>query len=355
MRAVIFDGGSTKLCEDVEVRAPGIGEVSVRVHASGVCQSDLSVIKGSLPFPVPVVLGHEGAGVVEEVGPGVTGLAVGDHIVLSTLANCGVCPACVTGRPGMCRSTFGITETPFQRAGEPLYNFAALSTFSDRIVVRAGQAVSIPKQIPFASACLIGCCVLTGAGAVFNRANVQVGESVAVIGAGGVGLNVIQAARLAGAASIIAIDANPEKEADARRFGATAFVDPRETDAVRAVRDLTRTGVAHVFECVGHPDLVSQAVEMTDWHGQVILLGVAGPGAELSVPMSALYLDKSILGCRYGSSRPAADVARYVELYGAGRLLLDELITRTYPLEAYEDAIEDLRAGKLNRGVLQLT
>ena len=205
MRAIVFDGTENTLVDGVTVRDPGPGEVRVRIVASGLCQSDLSVVNGKIPFPVPVILGHEGAGVVEEVGPGVTSPAVGDHVVLSTLATCGQCAACTSGHPTMCRESFGKTATPFELDGTPVHNYATLSTFSEQIVVQAGQAVPIPKDISLATACLIGCAVLTGAGAVLNRARVAPGDSVVVIGSGGIGLNVIQAARVAGATTIIAI------------------------------------------------------------------------------------------------------------------------------------------------------
>ncbi len=193
MKAIVFDGTDNKLVDGVTVRDPGIGEVQVRIVASGLCQSDLSVVNGKIPFPSPVILGHEGAGIVEAVGPGVTMPSVGDHVVLSTLATCGQCASCTSGYPTMCRESFGKTATPFELDGTPIHNFATLSTFTERIVVQAGQAVPIPKDIPLSTACLIGCAVLTGAGAVLNRARVNPGDSVVVIGAGGIGLNVIQA------------------------------------------------------------------------------------------------------------------------------------------------------------------
>lgn len=352
MKAIVFDGTDNKLVDGVTVRTPGPGEVQVRIVASGLCQSDLSVVNGKIPFPSPVILGHEGAGIVEAVGPGVTMPAVGDHVVLSTLATCGQCASCTSGHPTMCRKSFGKTATPFELDGTPIHNFASLSTFSERIVVQAGQAVSIPKDIPLTTACLIGCAVLTGAGAVLNRARVAPGDSVVVIGAGGVGLNVIQAARVAGAATIVAIDTNPDKESKTRLFGATHFIDATAGDTVAAVGELTDGGTHHVFDCVGGEAITSQAMEMLGWGGQLIMLGVAGPEAKLSVPAATFYMDRSVLGCRYGSSRPSADIPRYLDLYRSGRLLLDELVTMTYELEDFESLMADARNGKLDRGVL---
>ncbi|MEW2166436.1 Zn-dependent alcohol dehydrogenase [Streptomyces sp. NPDC007084] len=347
MRGVIFDGKRTEVVDDLEVRDPGPGEVRVAVVAAGLCHSDLSVVDGTIPFPVPVVLGHEGAGVVEAVGPGVTHVGPGDHVALSTLANCGTCAECDRGRPTMCRKAIGRPRRPFSRAGRPLYQFAANSSFAERTVVKAVQAVRIPEDIPLTSAALIGCGVLTGVGAVLNRARVDRGDTVLVIGTGGIGLNVIQGARIAGALRIVAVDSNPAKETVARRFGATDFLTSTE-----GVKDILPTGVQHAFECVGRVELIRQAIDLLDRRGQAVLLGVPPATAEASFLVSAMYLDKSILGCRYGSSRPQRDIALYADLYRTGHLLLDELVTATYPVEDFERAAEDAHAGKVARGVL---
>ncbi|MFE9683165.1 Zn-dependent alcohol dehydrogenase [Streptomyces sp. NPDC006285] len=347
MKGVVFDGRQTLVVDDLEVRGPGPGEVLVEVAAAGLCHSDLSVLDGTIPFPVPVVLGHEGAGVVAEVGPGVTHVEAGDHVSLSTLANCGACAECDRGRPTMCRKAIGRPQRPFARGGQPLYQFASNSAFAQRTVVKAVQAVRIPKDIPMASAALIGCGVLTGVGAVLNRARVDRGDSVVVIGAGGIGLNVLQGARIAGALTVVAVDSNPAKEEMARRFGAGHFLT-----SVEGVRDILPTGADHVFECVGRVELVRQAVDLLDRHGQAVLLGVPGADAEASFLVSSMFLDKSILGCRYGASRPQRDVALYAELYREGRLLLDELVTCTYAVEDFEKAVADAGAGRVARGVL---
>ncbi|MET9679776.1 Zn-dependent alcohol dehydrogenase [Streptomyces coeruleorubidus] len=347
MRGVIFDGKQVRVVTDLEVREPGPDEVRVGISAAGLCHSDLSVVDGTIPFPVPVVLGHEGAGVVEAVGEGVTHVAPGDHVSLSTLANCGTCAECDRGRPTMCRQAIGRPGRPFRHAGLPVHQFAANSAFAERTVVKAVQAVRIPGDIPMASAALIGCGVLTGVGAVLNRARVDRGDSVLVIGTGGIGLNVLQGARLAGALRIVAVDANPAKEEMARRFGATHFLTSTE-----GVRDILPTGADHAFECVGRVELIRQAIDALDRHGQAILLGVPPATAEASFRVSSMYLDKSILGCRYGSSRPQRDIALYADLYRQGRLLLDELVTRTYPVEDFEKAAADAEAGRVARGVL---
>ncbi|MDX3575820.1 MULTISPECIES: Zn-dependent alcohol dehydrogenase [unclassified Streptomyces] len=347
MRGVVFDGKRVEVVDDLEVRDPGPGEVLVAVAAAGLCHSDLSVVDGTIPFPAPVVLGHEGAGEVAAVGAGVTHVVPGDHVALSTLANCGACAECDRGRPTMCRQAIGRPGRPFTRAGRPLFQFAANSAFAERTVVKAVQAVPIPKDVPLTSAALIGCGVLTGVGAVLNRARVGHGESVVVIGTGGIGLNVLQGARIAGALRIVAVDANPAKETAARQFGATHFLTSAD-----GVREVLPTGADHVFECVGRVELIRTAVDLLDRHGQAVLLGVPPATAEASFLVSSLFLDKSILGCRYGASRPQRDVALYAELYREGRLLLDELVTRTYPVEDFEKAAADAEEGRVARAVL---
>lgn len=348
MKGVVFDGKRAVVVDDLEVRAPGPGEVLVAVRAAGLCHSDLAVVEGVIPFPVPVVLGHEGAGVVEAVGDGVGHVAPGDHVALSTIANCGACPDCGRGRPTMCRKAIGMPGKPFTRGegGDAVHQFAATSAFAERTVVKAVQAVRIPEDVPFPSAALIGCGVLTGVGAVLNRARVALGESVVVIGAGGIGLNVLQGARLAGASPIVAVDVNPAKEATARAFGATHFVDGTER-----VREVLPSGAEHVFECVGRTALVRAAIDLLDRHGQAVLLGMSAADAEAAFVPASLFLDKSVLGCRYGSSRPQRDVELYTRLYGQGRLMLDELVTETYRIDDFAKAVDDLEGGRVARGV----
>jgi Zn-dependent alcohol dehydrogenase len=343
----------------IEVRGPRTDEIVVRVGAAGLCHSDLSVVNGTIPFPGPAVLGHEGAGVVEEVGSAVTRVEAGDHVCLTTINHCGVCPACSEGRPTMCRATFGKISKPFTRetadgGTEKLFSFANTSVFTERIVVKEVQAVPIPEDVPMASAALVGCGVLTGVGAVLNRAKVRVGETVVVIGVGGIGLNAIQGARIARASRIVAVDTNPAKEAVARQFGATDFLDPSGRDSVALVKELLPSGADYVFECVGHPALIRAATDMLGWSGSAVLLGVPRADAEASFLVSGMYMDKTIMGCRYGTSHPQRDVQRYVELYRSGVLYLDELVTKTYSLEGIHEAIHDLESGALARGVLLL-
>ncbi|KPI19759.1 S-(hydroxymethyl)glutathione dehydrogenase [Actinobacteria bacterium OK074] len=248
----------------------------------------------------------------------------------------------------MCRKAIGRPARPFTvGGGRAVHQFAATSAFAERTVVKAVQAVRIHEDVPLTSAALIGCAVVTGVGAVLNRARVGRGDTVLVIGAGGIGLNVLQGARISGASVVVAVDANPAKEEVARRFGATHFLA-----SVAGVKEILPAGVDHAFECVGRTDLIRQAVDALDRHGQAVLLGVPAADAEAAFQVSSLYLDKSILGCRYGSSRPQHDIAVYADLYRQGSLLLDELVTATYPLEDFEKAAAVVREGAVARAVL---
>src|SRR5215813_22091 len=240
--------------EDVRVKDPGPGEVRVALRAAGLCHSDLSVIDGSIPYPTPVVLGHEGAGVVDAVGAGVTAVKEGDTVVLSTLAHCGRCPACEVGRPTECRNAPNPKESqPFTLAdGKPAYAFANASAFTNRTVIREQSAIPIDSRVPFDRAALIGCGIMTGVGAVVNRAKVEVGATMAVFGLGGIGLSCVQGGVLAGASKIIAVDVVPEKLTLARQFGATHVFDGGTVDAVAAIRELTGGGADYTFECVGN-------------------------------------------------------------------------------------------------------
>lgn len=353
VRGIVFDGGEYAVSNAVEVRDPGADEVLVRIASAGLCHSDISVIDGTIPFPTPVVLGHEGAGVVERVGARVEHIEQGDRVVLSTLRSCGRCAACATGRPTHCRRSFGELHQPFTVDGIPAYSFANVSAFSELTVVAANQAVKIPSDVPLASAALVGCGVLTGVGAVLNRADVREGGRVAVFGVGGIGLNVIQACRLRDATQIIAIDTVAAKEPLARRFGATDYVDASNVEPVGAIKKLAKRGVDYAFECVGHPGVIRQAIDVLAWGGSCVILGVPEATAEASFNVASLYVDKNVMGCRYGAARPQHDIPLIIELYRSRRLMLDELVTSTYPMHEVERAISDLHQGSLARGVLE--
>jgi Zn-dependent alcohol dehydrogenase len=365
MRGIVYTGDDAEVTDALGIGEPGPTEVKVRIEAAGVCHSDLSVIDGTIPWKAPSVLGHEGAGVVEAVGSEVRSVKPGDHVVIATLASCGTCRACSTGHPTWCIRTLGNVSAPFVYKGEPASNFAAASVFAERTIVKEVQAVRISKDVPFTSACLIGCGVLTGVGAVLNRARVSPGDTAAVFGVGGVGLNVIQGLRLAAASRIVAVDTVAGKEPLARQFGATHFVDASSTDAVEAIKAIVPHGpgeragalgpggVTWAFDCVGHPAVLRNALDALDWGGSAVAIGIPPRGTEVAVDVNALaYVDRALLGCRYGSSRPHHDIPLMVELYLEGRLMLDELVSETRPLEGFREIVDAMHDGRLARGVL---
>lgn len=365
MRGIIYDGSEASLVDDLEVRAPGPREVIVAVKAAGLCHSDLSYMHGLYPVPSPGVCGHEGAGVVAEVGSAVTHVVPGDHVVISTLFSCGFCRACADGHPTLCRKSIGNASQPFSRNGEMLWNFAATSAFAERTIVGDTQCVKIDPAIPLTSAAVVGCGVVTGMGAVFNRANVKRGQRAMVIGVGGVGLNCIQALKVQGASTIIAVDTVPEKEALAKQFGATHFLDGRRADIIDAVVEIcppdglpdrgffNAGGVDWAFDCVAHPAVTETALECLDWGGTVVVIGVAAQTAEFKGRYVRLtQIDRGIIGCRAGTYAPHRDIPYILDLYQRGEVLLDELVTATFPVEQWHDAVRKLEAGEVARGVL---
>jgi S-(hydroxymethyl)glutathione dehydrogenase/alcohol dehydrogenase len=357
MKAAVFYGaGKPVQVREVELKAPGPGEVRVRLKAAGLCHSDLSVIDGTIPYPTPVVLGHEGAGIIEAVGSGVSSVKEGDAVIVSTLSHCGRCPACEVGKPTQCRNAPSPKDAkPYTIDGQPGFQFANSSVFAEATVVREQGAIPIDPRVPFDRACLIGCGIMTGFGAVVNRARVETGASMAVFGVGGIGLNCVQGGVLAGAGKIIAVDVMPQKLEWARRFGATHVIDSSREDPVAAVRDLTGGGADYTFEAVGNLAVIKQALEALGPGGALTIVGVPKMGSSFDFVVHALYQNKAILGCRYGTARPRVDFPMLADLYLGGRLKIDELITRHYRLEEFEAALADLRCGQLARGVFDLT
>lgn len=360
MKAAVFYSVDRPVAiEEVAVKDPGPGEVRVAIKAAGLCHSDLSVIDGTIPYPTPVVLGHEGAGVIDALGPGVTAVKEGDAVIVSTLAHCGRCTACEVGKPTQCRNApspkdsrpFTIGAAP---GGKAAFQFANASVFTERTVVREQGAIPIDPRVPFDRACLIGCGIMTGFGAVINRARVETGASMAVFGVGGIGLNCVQGGVLAGASKIIAVDVMPQKLEWARRFGATHTVNSATDDPVAAVRDLTAGGADYTFEAVGNIAVIKQALEALGAGGTLTIVGVPKMGSSFDFVVHALYQNKAILGCRYGTARPRVDFPMLADLYLGGRLKIDELITHHYALEEFDRALEDLRRGQLARGVFRI-
>jgi len=358
--AVYYEGGKPLSVEDVELLAPQSRELTVRIAAAGVCHSDLHFIDGLVPHPAPAVLGHEGAGVVEAVGEGVTYVQPGDHVILSFMPACGQCAYCIAGRPNLCiaggraaaRGTLLDGTTRLRKNGEAVYHMTCTACFAERAVVPEASVVKIREDMPLDRAALIGCGVMTGVGAAINTAKVAPGSTVVVIGCGGVGLNVVQGAALAGAAKIIAVDVIDRKLELAQQFGATHVVNSAKDDPVTAVRGLSPGGADYAFEVIGRPDTIGQAYDAVRRGGMAVVVGLAPPGAEVSIPADSLLGEKVLTGSSYGGARFRLDMPKLVELYLAGKLKLDELISRTYPLEGINDAFEAMRQGQVARSII---
>jgi len=350
--AVMHEAKKPLVIEDVEIGEPGPGTVLVKTAATGICHSDLHFIDGLWPTPTPVILGHEAAGIVERVGEGVTYVQPGDHVIMLFTPFCGSCRFCTTGRPNLCGE--GRSMTPTIKIGDRVVPpFLSMSSFAEYMVVPQGGVVKIRDDVPMNVAALVGCSVMTGVGAAINTAKVEPGAACAVIGAGGVGLNVIQGCALAGAEKIIAVDVNTNKLEMAREFGATHFVDASKEDAVAKVQELTGgLGVDYAFEVIGLPAAITQAFNMARRGGEAIVVGMAPLGSEASISAPAFLSEKVLRGCLYGSTRPRYDMPRILDLYMAGKLKLDELVSRTYPLEGINDAFMAMKNGEVARSVV---
>jgi NDMA-dependent alcohol dehydrogenase len=347
--------------DTLELSEPRASEVLVRIVASGVCASDAHTRSGRIPSPLPSVLGHEGAGVVEAVGVDVAHVAPGDHVALSWMPNCGRCRHCLSGRPVLCMAaaphmlagTLLDGSTRLSKKGEEVFHYSFLSTFATHAVVPAASAVKIDDDVPLAVAALVGCAIMTGYGAVVNRANVRPGSSVLIFGAGGVGLSAVMGARVAGARRVIVVDPVKAKREEASQFGATTTLPPSERLADQ-VRELTEGfGADYAFDAVGSDAILGQAFEATLAGGTIVCVGVPGADARPSFPGPALVRqEKIVTGSLYGSSRPAIDMPMILDLFKEGRLPLQRMISRTYDLAQINSAFDDLAAGVLNRGVL---
>ena len=356
MQAAVFrePGQPVEVC-DVELEPPQAGEALVRIAACGVCASDLHVVDGDLPEPVPLVLGHEASGVVVDTGPGVERVGEGDHVVLALVPSCGECEACLRGRPNFCElggrmaatGTLADGSSRLSLRGETLHHFNSVSSFAEYAVVPESAAVPIRRDVPLDVAALFGCAVLTGWGAVTRTAAVQEGASVAVWGCGGVGLSTVQAARLAGAQPIVAVDVRPEKLELAERLGATATVRARPTaDTARRVRHLAGgAGVDYAFEAIGREETIREAWNAVRPGGTAVVIGLPPKGSTLTIDAWGLINEKTLKGCYLGSVRLDEDVRRLVDLYAAGELRLDELVSDRIALAELPQAFDRLRAG----------
>jgi len=364
-RAAILEQLNTPLVvEEVELDEPKDKEVLVRLVATGVCHTDLHCIKGDLATPPPVVLGHEGAGVVEKVGKNVTEVQPGDRVVVTVAPHCGKCPACMMGVPTSCETDpqtamlMGTmadgTKRLRRKSGDELSHFMAQSSFAEYAVVEESAAVKVREDAPLDVVCLLGCGASTGIGAVINKARVKAGSSVAVFGCGGVGLTAIMAAKLVGAHPIIAVDMLDSRLGVAREFGATNLVNASQEDPVVKIAAECGGGVDYSFEAIGKPEVMTQAFHAVYPRpgGMAVILGLAPIGSTFPIEAWRFMREVTITGCTVGSIRPRIDIPRYIDLFMAGKLPLDKLVSARYSLDQINDAVRDTLDGKVVRAVI---
>jgi S-(hydroxymethyl)glutathione dehydrogenase/alcohol dehydrogenase len=367
VRAAVLEQPNTPVAVgDIEIRGPRPGEVLVRVAACGVCHSDLSVVDGSFPSPVPIVLGHEAAGVVEEVGAGVTSVAPGDQVVLTPLPACGACYFCTRNQPTLC-SVYSASlfsnllpdgTSPLSRNGELVYRGLATAAWAERAIMPEAGVVKVGSDVPLDVACVIGCAVQTGVGAVLNTAKVEEGATVLVLGAGGIGIAVTQGARLAAASRIIVVDPVLERRDAAIHFGATDVVDPTTEDVFSKVFALTNgIGIDYAFEAAGQAALIEQGIMAARPGGTICCVGAPPIDQGISIPgvVGFTAQEKKLIGCLLGSVHAPRDIPRLLALWQAGRLDLEGMITHRMPLERTEDALELMRNREGLRTVLNVT
>lgn len=355
--AVLNEAKKPMTIDEVDLADPVAGEAKVRVIAAGVCHSDLHFIDGVYPSRYPTILGHEVAGVVEEIGPGVTNVAPGDRVILGFVQPCGTCRFCAEGRPAICQNpvrTRASSNPARTRNGEPVNAMTNVGGFAEYSITPATGLIRVPDGVSLDIAALVGCSVTTGYGAVVNTAAVKPGSSVAVIGAGGVGLNIIQSARLAGAERIIAVDMSEHKLATAREFGATDIVNAKDEDPVAKVKELTGGGVDYSFEAIGLKVTSEQAYEMAGRGGTAVIVGMVPPADQLTISSNIWLQEKTLKGSFYGSARFHLDMPRILNLYLQGKLNLDGLVSRRYPLGEINEAFDALRNGEVARSVLTI-
>lgn len=358
MSAILRNYGGGVTVEEIQVDDPIGNEVLVRTVACGVCHSDLHFTRGAMPhFPVPAVLGHEAAGIVERIGPAVRGVSPGDHVIACNAFSCGQCKQCLSGAPHLC-----MNRAPARRPrgapprlsqdGVKLLAFSDLGALSQYMLLPEQALVRIDKDIPLDRAALIGCAVLTGMGAALNTAKVAPGSHVAVFGCGGVGSSIVQGARIAGARQIIAVDVVAEKLDAARRFGATDVVHSSETDPVQAILEMTGDGVDYAFDAVGSTELLSQCYASLAPQGTAVLVGAIPPGEKLVIEARGLLRERKLTGSFMGSNRFQLDMPYYLDLYRQGRLDLDAMVSQRLPLKRIDDALQAFETGKAMRTVI---
>ena len=354
--AVLRDVNQPLHIEEVQIDIPGPREVLIRTGASGVCHSDLHFVEGKYKVRMPVVLGHEAAGTVEAVGDQVSYVKPGDRVVTCLSIFCGHCDKCLSGRPALCARTDVVRsreEPPrLTQAGASITQFSYIASFAEQMLVHEHTLVKVGEEVPIEQLALLGCGVTTGLGAVLNTAQVQPGSTVAVIGCGGVGLNSVQGAALAGALRIIAIDAVETKLSMAREFGATDVIDASGGDVVDKVRALTGSGVDYSFEAIGAKETAEQAFEMLDTGGTATVIGMIPVGTKIELDGRSFLGERRIQGSGMGSNRFRIDIPRYIEFYRQGRLRLSELVSQRLSLDQVNDAFEDMKQGHVARSVI---
>ena len=356
--AVLYEYNTPLRVEEIELDDPRSGEVLVKIEGSGVCHTDWREIKGEwrdLFTTLPVVLGHEGAGIVEEVGDGVSSVKPGDHVVLSFIPNCSKCYYCVIGSPYLCENLWSFPDGPrLHKGSQRINDYGGISTFAEYAVMPEAGVISIPFDVPLDKASLVGCCVTTGVGAVINTAKVAPGSRVAVFGAGGVGLNVIQGAVLSGAETIIAVDIRDNKLGYARQFGATHTINSTSDDPVQTIKEITKgKGVDYSFEAIGNPETIVQALSSVRKGGTAVIVGVAPYDAMIKFPARLLFEEARLVGCFYGSTRMRVDMPHIIDLYMKGKLMVDELVTRMYSLDQINAAFQALDKGEVARSIIK--
>ena len=363
LAAVAFEAGAPLAIETVQLAGPEAGEVMVEIKATGICHTDAYTLSGADPEGLfPAIMGHEGAGVVVETGPGVASVQPGDHVIPLYTPECRQCKFCLSGKTNLCgaiRETQGQGLMPngtsrFSLNGEPVLHYMGTSTFSNHTVLPEIAVAKIRPDAPFDKVCYIGCGVTTGLGAVMNTAKVEPGATVAVFGLGGIGLNVVQGARIAGADRIIGVDVNADKRALAERFGMTDFINPSDVgDPVPAIVELTGGGVDYSFECIGNVEVMRQALECCHkgW-GESIIIGVAPAGAEIATRPFQLVTGRVWRGTAFGGAKGRTDVPKIVDWYMEGKINIDDLITHTMPLKDINNAFDLMHEGKSIRSVV---
>jgi NDMA-dependent alcohol dehydrogenase len=358
--AVLYEANTPLRVEEVTVDDPKDQEVLVKMVATGVCHSDLGIIKGENPSPFPIVLGHEGAGIVEKVGPGVTLVQPGDHVVLPAIFTCGKCRCCVEGQPALCSEVLPalITGTlpgggKRLHKGDQELNIFYTSAFAEYVVVRERTAVKVRDDAPLDVVCLLSCSISTGVGSVINRARIRAGESIVIYGCGGVGLSAVIGAKVAGAGKLIAIDVLDRKLEMARELGADYVINASREDPQQRVMEITGGGADYAIESIGNVEVMAQAFASIHDAGTCVLAGAAPFGSMLSTPPYQFLLGKTLTGSLLGNVRTRIDVPRYVDLYMDGRLPIDKLISRYYRLDEINEAFAALERGEVIRGVIR--